>query len=185
MAPRLIRSPACAPDRLGAGQPGGGAFLPALWPALGFAGLYLGLALLGFYAFIPWSVQALLLAATVTAIGLSLDLGFASFAWPRWKDGARRLEENSGLKHRPISEGQDRLIGEDPFALTLWRLHQARSHRVGQIARRVGPRPIWPAAIRTICAMRCCCCWRAHWCWRASTGKTGWRGVSTAARGWR
>jgi uncharacterized protein (TIGR02302 family) len=100
---------------------------PALWPALGFAGLYLGAGLLGLFAYIPWSVQALLLAATVTAIGLSLDAGFGNFAWPRWRDGARRLERGNDLKHRPISEGQDKLIGEDPFALALWQLHQARA----------------------------------------------------------
>jgi uncharacterized protein (TIGR02302 family) len=101
--------------------------LPALWPALGFAGLYIAAALFGLYAFIPWTLQALLLAATLTAIGLSLDRCFAGFSWPLWKDGARRLEEQSGLKHRPISEGKDRLIGQDPFAHELWRLHQARS----------------------------------------------------------
>ena len=101
--------------------------LPALWPALGFAGLYTAAALFGLYALIPWTLQALLLAASITAIGLSLDVGFAGFAWPSWKDGARRLEEESGLRHRPISEGKDRLIGEDPFARELWRLHQARS----------------------------------------------------------
>ena len=101
--------------------------LPALWPALGFAGLYIVAALFGLYAFIPWTAQALLLAGVLTAIGLSLDKGFAGFAIPYWKDGARRLEEKSGLKHRPISEGQDRLIGEDPFARELWRLHQARA----------------------------------------------------------
>ena len=101
--------------------------LPALWPALGFAGLYIAAALFGLYAFVPWTAQALLLAACIAAIGLSLDNGFAGFAWPYWKDGARRLEERNGLKHRPISEGQDRLIGEDPFARELWRLHQARN----------------------------------------------------------
>jgi uncharacterized protein (TIGR02302 family) len=101
--------------------------LPALWPGLGFAGFYIAAALFGLYAFIPWTAQALLLAAVLTAIGLSLDNGFAGFAFPYWKDGARRLEAKSGLKHRPISEGQDRLIGEDPFARELWRLHQARS----------------------------------------------------------
>jgi uncharacterized protein (TIGR02302 family) len=114
--------------------------LPALWPALGFAGLYIAVALFGLFAFVPWPLQALLLAASITAIGLSLDAGFAGFSWPRWKDGARRLEENSGLKHRPVSESQDRLIGEDPFALELWRLHQARSLPFDKM--RVG----WPAA---------------------------------------
>jgi len=102
-------------------------FLPGLWPALGFAALYLSAALFGVFAFVPWILQAVILAVTVTAIGLSLAYGFEYFAWPNWKDGARRLEEKSGLKHRPISEGQDRLIGEDPFALVLWKLHQARA----------------------------------------------------------
>lgn len=119
---RLARLIAMARASLAAEQ-----VLPALWPALGFAGLYIGAALFGLYSFIPWTLQALLLAATITAIGLSLDAGFAGFSWPNWKDGARRLEERSDLKHRPISEGKDRLIGEDPFALALWRLHQARS----------------------------------------------------------
>ena len=47
-------------------------FLPALWPAMGFVGLYLSLGLLGLYGVIPWPVQALLLATTITAIGASL-----------------------------------------------------------------------------------------------------------------
>jgi uncharacterized protein (TIGR02302 family) len=102
-------------------------FLPGLWPALGFAALYFSAALFGLFAFVPWILQAVMLAVTVTAIGLSLASGFEHFAWPNWKDGARRLEEKSGLKHRPISEGQDRLIGEDPFAVMLWKLHQARA----------------------------------------------------------
>jgi uncharacterized protein (TIGR02302 family) len=101
-------------------------FLPALWPALGFAGLYIGLGLLGLYPLIPWGVQALLLAAAITATGLCVAAGFENFSWPNWRDGARRLEQDSGFVHRPISEGRDRPIGEDPFALTLWRLHQAR-----------------------------------------------------------
>jgi hypothetical protein len=113
--------------------------LPALWPALGFAGVYLSLSLFGLFAFVPWVLQALLLAATITAIGLSLDGAFAGFAWPTWKDGARRLEERSGLKHRPVSESLDRLIGEDPFALELWQLHQARALALGGLS--VG----WPA----------------------------------------
>jgi uncharacterized protein (TIGR02302 family) len=102
-------------------------FLPGLWPALGFAGAYLALALFGLFAFIPWTLQALLLAATITATGLSLDGALRKFSWPRWKDGARRLEQDSGFSHRPISEGQDRAINQDPFAQALWRLHQARA----------------------------------------------------------
>lgn len=101
--------------------------LPRLWPAAAFAGFYLALALTGIFPFIPWPVQALLLAATITAIGLSLAEGFADFRWPRGIDGARRLERDNHLAHRPISERHDRLAGGDGFARQLWALHQART----------------------------------------------------------
>src|SRR5579859_6211307 len=65
-------------------------FLPRLWPAVGFTGFYLALALTGVFAFIPWPVQALALAATVTLSALSLVDGFEDFAWPRNIDAARR-----------------------------------------------------------------------------------------------
>src|SRR5438067_4638236 len=101
--------------------------LPLLWPAFGFIGFYLALALTGIFAFTPWPLQALALAATITAAGLSLHDGFEDFSWPRTIDAARRLERDSGLKHRPVSEHGDRMVGADPFAEELWRLHQARS----------------------------------------------------------
>jgi uncharacterized protein (TIGR02302 family) len=100
--------------------------LPRLWPAFGFFGFYLALALTGIFAFVPWPVQALLLAATITAGALSLYDGFEDFAWPRSLDAARRLERDSGLAHRPISERDDVLVGDDPFAKELWALHRAR-----------------------------------------------------------
>jgi len=100
--------------------------LPRLWPAVGFFGFYLALALTGLFAFIPWPVQSLLLAATITASALALYNGFADFAWPQSLDAARRLERDSGFKHRPISERHDVLVGHDPFAQALWSLHKAR-----------------------------------------------------------
>lgn len=100
--------------------------LPRLWPAVGFFGFYLALALTGLFAFVPWPLQSLLLAATITASALSLYNGFADFAWPKGLDAARRLERDSGFVHRPISERDDVLVGEDPFAQALWGLHKAR-----------------------------------------------------------
>src|SRR6187549_675902 len=50
--------------------------LPRLWPAAGFAGLYLALALAGAFAFVPWPLQALALAATITLTALALVEGF-------------------------------------------------------------------------------------------------------------
>jgi uncharacterized protein (TIGR02302 family) len=100
--------------------------LPRLWPAVGFTGFYLALALTGLFSFTPWPAQALLLAATITASALSLANGFEDFLWPRSIDAERRLERDSGLSHRPVSERDDRLVNNDPFAAALWRLHQAR-----------------------------------------------------------
>ncbi len=102
-------------------------FLPRLWPAFGFFAFYLALALTGLFAFVAWPLQALLLAATITASALSLYDGFEDFTWPRSLDAARRLERDSGLAHRPISERDDVLVGDDPFSRQLWALHRARS----------------------------------------------------------
>ena len=91
--------------------------LPRLWPAFGFGGFYLALALTGLFQIIPWPVQALLLAATITAMGLSLENGFRDFQWPRRIDGARRLERDNSLAHRPLSERGDVMAsrGSDPL----------------------------------------------------------------------
>jgi uncharacterized protein (TIGR02302 family) len=102
--------------------------LPRLWPAAGFWGFYLALALTGIFAFIPWPLQALLLASTITASALALANAFSGFAWPHRIEGARRLERDNNLQHRPISEARDVLaVGSDPFAQALWALHQART----------------------------------------------------------
>jgi uncharacterized protein (TIGR02302 family) len=47
------------------------------------------------------------------------------FSWPHWEDGARRLERDSALEHRPISESADALAAGrgDAFAEELWRAH--------------------------------------------------------------
>jgi len=100
--------------------------LPRLWPAFGFFGFYLALALTGLFAFVPWPLQSLLLAATITASASSLYNGFEDFVWPQNLDAARRLERDSGFSHRPISERHDVLVGDDPFAQELWTLHKAR-----------------------------------------------------------
>jgi uncharacterized protein (TIGR02302 family) len=101
--------------------------LPRLWPAVGFFGFYLALALTGLFTYVAWPLQALLLAATITASALALYNGFEDFAWPRPVDAARRLERDSGFPHRPISERDDVLVGSDPFAQELWALHRART----------------------------------------------------------
>lgn len=103
--------------------------MPSLWPAIGVVGLYFALALFGVFTIVPWSVQSLLLAAAITATGLSLENGFRDFRWPDWRDAARRLEKDNRLLHRPLSEADDRIMAGrgDPVALELWAHHRVRA----------------------------------------------------------
>ena len=84
--------------------------LPRLWPAFGFIGFYLALALTGIFAFIAWPLQALLLAAAITASGFVAFDGLKTFAWPRSLDAARRLNATADWRTVP-SERDDVLVG--------------------------------------------------------------------------
>lgn len=103
--------------------------MPALWPAIGIIGLYFAAALFGLFLIIPWILQSLLLAAAITATGLALENGLREVRWPGAQDAARKLERDSALAHRPISEGDDKLLagGGDPLAMALWARHKARA----------------------------------------------------------
>ena len=114
---------------------------PLLWPASGIAGLALAVALFDVLPPLPWPLHALILASLVTAIGLALTFNLMRFVWPRWDEAARRLERDSLLKHRPISEAHDALAAGagDPVAEELWRAH------LGLRLRLLGPvRLSWP-----------------------------------------
>jgi uncharacterized protein (TIGR02302 family) len=98
---------------------------PALWPATGIAGLAIAGALFGVFPLLAWPLHALVLACLVTAMALTLYFNLEHFRWPSWDEGARRLERDSALDHRPISESADQLAAGagDPFAEDLWRAH--------------------------------------------------------------
>jgi uncharacterized protein (TIGR02302 family) len=108
---------------------------PALWPATGIAGLFAAAALFGLPALLPWPLHALLLAGLISAVGLSLTVAFETFRWPSWREGARRVECDSTLKHRPLSESADVIAAGsgDALAEALWRAHLAR--RLADIGR--------------------------------------------------
>ncbi|HEX4302713.1 MAG TPA: DUF4175 family protein [Rhizomicrobium sp.] len=98
---------------------------PALWPASGIAGVFAAAALADVFAPLPWVLHALILAGTITAVGLALYFGLRGVRLPSWAEGARRLERSSGLAHRPISEAGDTMaLGQgDALAEELWKLH--------------------------------------------------------------
>jgi hypothetical protein len=119
---------------------------PRLWPALALLGVFLVLALVGVPALLPGSWHLVVLTATAGGIGVLLWRGFRDFRMPGDLAAERRLERDSGLRHRPLAALADRpAAGEDPAAQALWRAHQGRA--AAQVARlRVGvPRPGLPA----------------------------------------
>lgn len=98
---------------------------PKAWPALGIAGLFIALALLNVFPRLPVALHALLIIATLSGIGYFLYRNFERFRAPDWRDGARRLERDSSLQHRPITERDDTMaVGAgDALAEGLWRAH--------------------------------------------------------------
>jgi len=98
---------------------------PALWPAIGFVGVYAVLALSGVFTQTPSQLHALTLVALFGAAGVSLWWPLTSTRFPHWDDAARRVERDSALAHRPLSESHDRIAAGqgDELAESLWRAH--------------------------------------------------------------
>ena len=111
---------------------------------LAVLGLFLILALLDLPRQLPAGLHILLLLGFAAALGLAGWRAFRGFVPPSGAAAERRLERQSGLRHRPLTALADRPAGDDPAALALWRVHQQRA--AAQIGRlRIGlPRPGLP-----------------------------------------
>lgn len=98
---------------------------PALWPASAIVGLFVAASLFNLFATIPRDLHGLLLALTITATGYALYVGFRGLRWPTWEDGARKLERDSALAHRPLTERGDVIAAGrgDSIAEEFWRAH--------------------------------------------------------------
>ena len=74
---------------------------PALWPAIGIAGLYLCLALFGVVEALPPAAHLALLGAAGIAVLVLLVRGLSCLRLPDTAAADRRLERETGLVHRP------------------------------------------------------------------------------------
>ncbi|HTW33669.1 MAG TPA: TIGR02302 family protein [Rhizomicrobium sp.] len=113
----------------------------ASWPATGLLGLFIAAALFGLFENAPQWLHLSLLFLVVLAAGSFLHQNLMDFKLPRWEDGARRVEQDSALAHRPISEANDRLAAGmgDPWTEELWRAHLKQL-----LARIAGLKVRWP-----------------------------------------
>jgi len=100
----------------------------AMWPGIGIVGVGMIVALLGLFAIIPGYVHAVLLVILFASAGYFFWSTFSTIRGPGWAEGARRVERDSDLPNRPITEGTDNVAAGkgDPFAERLWRSHIVR-----------------------------------------------------------
>ncbi len=114
---------------------------PAIWPASGVVGGFLIVALLDLPANLPPWPRALLPVFALLLALILLWRGLARIVRPGPAAIDRRLERDSGLKHRPLATLKDRPAAPSTEAAAVWALHQARLRaQLGRLRVRL-PRP--------------------------------------------
>jgi len=127
---------------------------PAIWPTVGIAGLFFALALFNVLPALPGWLHGVVLGAFGIAVVVSLIQAVRRLRWPSRQQARRRLEQDSGLSHRPLTMLEDApATGTgDRDTLHLWAVHRERVR--AQIARlrlrlpRAGLAAVDPLALR-------------------------------------
>jgi len=112
---------------------------PRLWLILGVAGLFLFVSLLNVWVHLPRPAHIALLGGFGLAL-LAAIISAARVNYPSRDEAVRRLENASGIPHRPASSYEDTVTAnaEDPRTSAIWQAHRARL--AAALARlRVGP----------------------------------------------
>jgi uncharacterized protein (TIGR02302 family) len=117
---------------------------PPLFPALAVVGVFLVLAFSDLLpAFGGW-VHALVLALALGAFLYALWRAIRFWRMPDIAAGRRRLEQASGLQHRPLATLADTLPpGADADQRALWEAHRARMARLARNLRVGAPKAGW------------------------------------------
>ena len=127
-------------------------FWPAIWPLVGIAGLFLTVALFDLLPALSIWLHIAALAAFGAATLWALWKFVSVFRFPGEKETRRRLEQDSGLKHRPLTSLDDRLTKGDGTTRALWALHRSRLVAHSDAFKAKPPRPrfadIDPFALR-------------------------------------
>ncbi len=118
---------------------------PAAWPGLCVVLVFAVLALFDVLPILPPLVHAAVLTLFVAALGGAVWWGSRRAGikgWPGLGIARRRIEQSSGLAHRPLQALADRPSTPlDPAGAQLWAVHQSR---MAAAARRL--RVGWPVA---------------------------------------
>jgi uncharacterized protein (TIGR02302 family) len=99
---------------------------PALWPPLGVVAAFATIALLGLPLLLPGPARVGFGALFMLCLAAATWHGFRRIRLPDEAAADRRLEQASGLAHRPLAALADRPAGADPVAQAVWQAHRAR-----------------------------------------------------------
>jgi uncharacterized protein (TIGR02302 family) len=131
---------------------------PACWPALGVLGVFLVLGLFDLLPDLPGLLHAAILLGLGAAFVISLAATFRRIVVPDRFSARRRIEQASGLQHRPLQTLADRPSGPlDSQAARLWQAHLRRTEaatrrlRIGLPSAGLAARDPW--GLRAILAM--------------------------------
>ncbi len=114
------------------------------WPVPAWIALFFGIALLDLLPRLPSWLHGAVLVLFVLGLGFAAA-GLRRFRLPTRQDAQRRLEADSNLSHRPLSQLDDRPAGPaDDAAAPLWRLQRQRSIAVLAKLRLAPPAPGLP-----------------------------------------
>src|SRR5580698_2594036 len=121
-------------------------FWERLWPALaGFltaAGVFLTLAWLGVFLWLPPLARA---AVTIVCglLAVAALYPLIRLRMPGARDGLSRLDADSGLRHRPATAITDDLAvtTKDPYSLALWNAHVERALAAARALKTGWPSP--------------------------------------------
>ena len=131
---------------------------PACWPALAGLGAFLVLALFDLLPLLPSVLHVALLLGFGASIAVSVAIITRRIVLPDRIAARRRIEQASGLEHRPLQALADRpSTALDPQAARLWQAHLRRMEaatrrlRIGLPA--AGLARIDPLGLRALLAM--------------------------------
>jgi hypothetical protein len=100
---------------------------PPCWPALAALGIFLVLALFDLLPNLPGLLHAAVLICLGAAFVTGAAAAFGRTVFPDNTSARRRLEQASGLEHRPLQALSDRPSGTPDVASTaLWEAHRRR-----------------------------------------------------------
>jgi uncharacterized protein (TIGR02302 family) len=114
-----------------------------LWPVAGILGTFIALSLLDVFPLLPGAVHVFLLVLFVAAFLVTFWRGRRGFRRISLAQARRRLEQDSGLTHRPLAALDDDIaVGRgDAVSEALWRAHKDRMAKAAKMLRIRIPSP--------------------------------------------